>query len=350
MAWIFGDSMDLYDSLADMVEAGWQYSSSSISVAVGLGRFGGNAVRVARSDVPWWIRRVFAITGNEIGIQAAFSHQLLSEITSAQRFLEVRNNSAVDLCFSLYMLPTGALQLRSSANTIIATSSGGIIKEDQWQYLEIWALINNAGTVRVLIDGVQIFNESVDTSLANTDVDAITYYGSGGGSGTNGILWDDFVIMDGSGAQFNALLGDSRYDDLVPNEDVIETAWTCSSGFDRFAMIDDSIPGDHDGDATYIEASGAGEEVRCGFAALLAGSSTVHGVIVATAMKKTDSGAITARALINSNGTEQVGATQSPTTTYQTLRDYFELDPDGGGTAWSPAAVNALEAGVEVVA
>jgi len=341
---IYADGMDLYAAVADMVEAGWQYSGS-LEVVAASGRFGGNC---AKPKYTGKLKRSVSIAGNEIGVQGAFKLESLTDATD-EDFVELYNNSGADMCVQLTVLDTGAIRLKDSTGATVATTAANVVKEGIWQYFEMWALINNgAGTVVVNVDDVEVINESgVDTAITATDVDVVAFCGCSDSS-TKGVYWDDIVIMDDSGAQMNALLGDVRIDTLSPNEDTSQEDWLLSAGSYSNALINDTVPGDHDGDSTYIESNTVGHETRVGFESL-AGANTIHAISVATSIKKTDAGSRTMRALINSNGTESVGATQSPTTDYQTVRDFFELNPDGN-SAWTSSAINSLEAGVEVVA
>ncbi len=65
-------------------------------------------------------------------------------------------------------------------------------------------------------------------------------------------------------------------------------------------------------------------------------------------MRKDDGGTREGRALIRSRETTAHGATRALTTSYAMYGDVFDQDPDTDG-AWTESAIEALEAGVEVV-
>jgi hypothetical protein len=345
MALLFMDSFDLYDAIADAQEAGWTTTSSSYTdVTNSTGRFSGGAVRVQYSAS---LNRPINTGDATIVIQSAFKLESLADATN-ENFLICTNNSDADQCFRLVATEAGELKLYNSANSLIATSSAGIIKEGIWQYLEVKSLIADSGTVTVKVDEVQVLNEgTIDTSISATDVTLVKFC-SGSDDATFGTYWDDIVIMDGTGSQMNDFIGDCKISVLLPNADSTPEQWSTSTGSDSYALIDDTVPGDHDGDSTYIEHATATEKTQVTLGNMSETPTAIYAVGTAMSVKKTDSGSKTMRAYLDSNSTVSNGATQSPTTDYQTLRDYWEVDPDTT-SAWSKSGVDALEVGVEVV-
>ena len=70
---------------------------------------------------------------------------------------------------------------------------------------------------------------------------------------------------------------------------------------------------------------------------------------LATVARKDDAGGRSLRTVLKSGATTASGATRLLGTTYALHDDRFEVDP-ATGTAWTRAGVDALQAGVEVVA
>lgn len=345
MALLFADGFDLYFTLQSIIDAGWVKGGSGdyADMYLSLGRFGGGTIGLGNNNS---IHRYISSTGNEIGVQAALK---MDDLDPENVLLRVDNNSQSDLCFQIHVLSNGSIRLRDSANSIVATSGAGVIVTGVWYYLEVWATIADSGDVLLKLNGETILNESsVDTSISATNVDKVTFYAGTAATG-NRTYWDDIIILDGSGSINNDLLGDCRIATLLPNADTAQEDWDLSTGSDSYDLINDTIPGIHDEDSTYIEEDTVGNETRCEFENSPSDAASIKAVVLSTALRKTDAGQRTARGLINSNGTESVGATRYPSTDYQTYRDIYETNPDGGG-AWSKSAVDALEAGVEVVA
>ena len=72
-------------------------------------------------------------------------------------------------------------------------------------------------------------------------------------------------------------------------------------------------------------------------------------VQLATVARKDDAGSRSLRAVLKSGATTANGATRVLGTSYALYDDRFEVDP-ATGAAWTKVGVDALEAGVEVVA
>jgi hypothetical protein len=70
---------------------------------------------------------------------------------------------------------------------------------------------------------------------------------------------------------------------------------------------------------------------------------------LATVARKDDAGSRSLRAVLRSDAVTATGATRSLATSYVLYDDPFDTDPATGGN-WTRGAVDALEAGVEVVA
>jgi hypothetical protein len=72
-------------------------------------------------------------------------------------------------------------------------------------------------------------------------------------------------------------------------------------------------------------------------------------VQVATIARKDDAGGRSLRAVLKSGATTANGATRVLGTSYAVHEDRFEVNP-ATGAVWTKAGVDALQAGVEVVA
>jgi hypothetical protein len=72
-------------------------------------------------------------------------------------------------------------------------------------------------------------------------------------------------------------------------------------------------------------------------------------VQLATVARKDDAGGRGLRAVLKSGAAAANGATRVLGTTYALYDDRFEIDPATGAT-WTKAGIDALEAGMEIVA
>jgi hypothetical protein len=268
------------------------------------------------------------------------------EDATDEAFIEVYNDSGVDLCFTLSVMDTGAIRLRDSSGATVATSDGGKVSEDVWHYLIVDAIIDNSADVVVYIDGNAIINESaVDTSQGETIVDMIYFAGASDSSG-KGVWWDDIVVMDGSGSEMNGLQGDCRILTLLPDDTTSTDDWSVLGGGDSDAAVDDPVPGSDDDDTTYVfDPTDSNDSVRWDYEDV-PGTYTVKAVGMAIAGRKTDSGPGQIQAQAYGSATLHNGTVFQLSTSYQLFRHFMELAADGG--AWSPSEVNSTEFGVAI--
>ena len=354
MAVLFMDSFDLYSdgagSTADLQEAGWQTYFSPI-VSTTEGRYGGGALKLDCWTSTPVVSLSLNIAASTAIVQAAFKSGLLF-YSNNREFLIFTNNSGADAVAGLYLQLDGSVKVCNSLGVCVATSAAGVIHEGAWQYLEVKVVSNNgAGSVIVRIDEVEVINiNGIDTSISATDIDLIRFYpGSISHPSAGYMYWDDILILDDSGpAPQNNFVGDLRISVLLPNADTATSAWTRSGGAADYEMIDDVVPGDHDGDGTYLYHSTATGKSLFDFEAITGTPYFICCVGVAVAAKKSDGGTKSMRAYIDSGGTVSNGSTWSIGTDYQTWRHIWGLNPNGS-TEWLTADVDALQAGVEVV-
>lgn len=230
-------------------------------------------------------------------------------------------------------------------STILASGAlteDKLIRADQWNYIE-WEIVmsQTVGTFKLWVNGVQVMNASgldnCDTANVNCRYVRISI--------SNGLdsdaYFDDFYITDGS-----RLTGSPFAISLHPTTDGGVNVWTALSGTDEWDMVNENTS---DTDTTYNQASNVGDESRHGCEDLPSYVTSVLAVGAIAYLRKTDATARTARALLNSGGTESLGSTLTLATTYSTSRiGVLETDPNTAA-AWTLANVNALEVGYEVV-
>lgn len=337
MAMLFMDSMDLYGADpvtgdSDLTEAGWILSDASKIEVQATGRFGGHAVRVDPGEN---ISRSPLITNNKCIVQTAV--KLDTPELGDGEILRVTNAGGFDLCFAIRIV-NGAIRLQDTNDATVLTTAP-FARKDVWHYLEVEALIGDSSPVTIRFDGrVVVEGALVDTTQLNPDFDTVRFCG-----GFAGASWDDPIIMDGNGPQLNALLGDRRITVLLPDADTADDDWMKSEIDGGFVLIDDRVPGDHDGDGTFIE-----KLITPGLSMFgaedLERAPVIDCVGTAAAMRRTDAGVATPQTRIRKGDSFTDASVATLTTSYQTLRNFFELDPDGD--RWLFATVNGLEVGV----
>jgi len=158
---------------------------------------------------------------------------------------------------------------------------------------------------------------------------------------------DDLFVMDTTGTVFNGFMADRRIQTLIPNADGGVVDWAASSGTD-VSCVDDALSAQN-GDTDYIESSSPGQESRFALSNLPVSPASVDAVMIKLCARKSDAGDRTVRGLVNSSSSEAVGSAVGLTTTYGWKSSGVFLTNPNGSVAWTESAVNALEAGVEVV-
>ena len=233
--------------------------------------------------------------------------------------------------------------------------SGVLVTADVWNLLEIHAKIDNsAGVVEVKLNGQQIISYSGDTQPgADTDINYIAFGNNAyysGGSGTETLYWDDFAVNDTNGAIDNAWCGDGRIVAIKPNAsgDINQLTPTSGSPINNYTMVDD-IP--TDGDTTYVESGTPGEYdlynlEACGIDGSLYSISRIW---VSLSAKDTTSGSGIVAPLIKTSGSEVDCNNIELLTIYQYLSSDEMLANPVTGNPWTPAEIDALQAGVKVV-
>lgn len=204
----------------------------------------------------------------------------------------------------------------------------------------------SAGAWIVQVNGAEVLNVSgIDTTTtANNYATQVSL--AGGINRTGTFYYDDWIVYDTSGTTYNDFLGDKRVIEQAPTGDGGTMQFTPSTGTSGFAMVDEVPP---DGDTSYIEDATVGHVARLTFPSLPVSTGTVLSADVVWYGRKTDAGTRTIKGSVKSGASTASGADTALATTYGYGRGQFDTDPNGGG-AWTIAAVNAAEYGVEVVA
>lgn len=350
MAFLFGDGMSGYsDSTAgrtDLQEAGWIVGGvpNYILGDIDGGRFGAGSFVITNNN--GYLSRAINIAVSTLMVQAAFKLEYGG--SDNRDFLNFYNNGGADSVCSIRAQYDGSLRVYNSGGSLVATSSSGVLWPGSYQYLEVKVVSNNAtGSVLVKLNEVTVINATnIDTSITATDIDLVRFCS---GNTSNSCWWDDIIFLDDSGpAPHNDLIGDVRARELLPSADTATADWDRNTGATDYGCVDDAIPGDHDGDTTYIYDDTVGGKSLFDFGNMSDTPAYIYGVIAMVAAKKSDAGGKTMRAYLDSGGTVSNGDTWSIGTSYQTWRHIWSLDPNGS-IAWAKAAVDALQAGVEVV-
>lgn len=235
------------------------------------------------------------------------------------------------------------------ASTLLATASSKPVTPNKWYCIEVRALIDNTnGIVQCKVDGTQVIDYSGDTqATSNANVQSIKVGQLSGDVNATRFLFDDTAINDTTGSVQNSWPGDGAVLFLAPNGNGNYSQLTGSDGnqVDNYALVDEVPPSTDD----YVQSETVDQRDTYALADLPGDYDTpvlVQAVAYA-AMAAAGEGNI--KLTVRSGTTDSDDAAdQSLGTSYAYYYgDVKYVDPADNG-AWTPARVNALEAGVIV--
>jgi hypothetical protein len=137
---------------------------------------------------------------------------------------------------------------------------------------------------------------------------------------------------------------DLRITTLVPTADTAQKAWIPSSGIDNFSRVAEIPPDD---DTSWVASATPGDRDLYTMAPLGMTPLAIRG-LQQTALARKDDAGDRALALVLKSGTEVAVASPAVLgSSYAFIETMHEQDP-ATGEPWTPAAVDAVQAGLEV--
>jgi hypothetical protein len=225
----------------------------------------------------------------------------------------------------------------------IRRSNNGLVYANVWSYIEV-KMNTVANTVEVRLNGVAV--PGLPATTVGWDISGVGSALINPGSWVRSTNIDDFYLCDTNGSVNNDFLGDVRVETIRPSSAGSSTTWSTStvSGV-NYQMVDESITND---DTDYVYTNVLNNKDLYGMSDLsTATTGTVLGVQVNVRARKTDSGTRGIKSVA------KVGASEADSIEYGTIStswlwfwDLRENKP--GGTGWTIAEVNSMEAGVKV--
>lgn len=321
------------NSRYSVIDAGGQ-------VAIGAGRFGGNAWSMGSTA-----NVSFTLHGGPFGprivVGTAFNtSNNLANFPLAEMWDGIFNHGGTPQV-TLALNAAGKLELRSGNNGATLAVGTLVLQPNTWYYIE-WDVTIGAGATGASvcqIDGVQQFNVSGITTQQSglAELTAIMWLGAG-----NPALFDDQYIKTTAG-----FLGPSRIILKKPNANGATNQWTANPGPNNFAMVNETPP---DGDTTFNSDATATDIDLYAFTALGQNPANIWAVQVDLYARKDDAAARAIATEVRSGGTNFVGVTQPAlTTTYLALyTQIYEQDPKTSA-AWVLANLDAAQFGVQTI-
>lgn len=233
--------------------------------------------------------------------------------------------------------------------TLLGSYTMPTITYTEWYYIEAKVVLSDTvGSVEVKVNGATvILLTNIDTKNGGTKT-VLDSIGIGAPQTLNNVHngIDDFYLCNGAGAVNNTFLGDVVVETIYPSGDGSSSQFLGSDGnsVSNYLLVDEpGTPLTTD----YVEDGVSGHKDLYAIGNLVRTAGPILGVQVTDHVVNTDAGAVSAKVSLKSGATSAASAAVPLTTTYKTARKMWELNPDGS-VAWDIAAVNAIEAGVEV--
>lgn len=152
---------------------------------------------------------------------------------------------------------------------------------------------------------------------------------------------DDYYLTDTA-----ARLGEQKVTTSRASANTATAQWAPLTGASGVAMVLDVVV---DGDTTYIFDATVGHKSLFDMANFAAPVPlAITAVQTSFTARKDDATTRQVRAFNVSGATTTSGATENMSASYVKYNDIYPTDPNTGA-AWTPAAVDALQVGVEVV-
>lgn len=356
MALVYMDSFDHY-ATSDLIDKGWTPAlggsgSPYVQIQPAASRSGFAGLRCSSTyggSMAWAYRGV-ANSGPFFVIGVAMRTLGAPGGPWGTAFIGI-----MDGVTQLSLVLLGDLRMRvmrggaSSGSVILVDSQSPVLQLNSYVYVEFRGRIDpTVGFVEVRVNGVVVITTP---ATLNTRATANSAWGSfriGHEAITTAAVpqewdFDDLYVLDGTGGPpWDAPLGDSRVDALVPTGPGAYTEWTPSTGNNWDAVND--IPANDEADYNHTMTTG----VRDLFATQDAPATvtTVHGVQHCMMMRKTDAGPCTVAPLVRYNGQDRLGTNLAPSSTYTYGVQVMPKNPVTD-LPWTVAEVNATEFGYQ---
>jgi hypothetical protein len=338
----FIDSWAHY-ATADILQKWTARSGTSNSIVAGAGRGGGGCFRTGTTASNYLSKTLDAQATWVVG----FAFKPASAPSSTATILQFLDTATVHA--ELRMNTDGTLGVARNG-TVLATSTNALTAAT-WYYVEIKVTIADSGTYEVRVNGTStgwIPSATGDTRNAGNASANVIRLGATTGVAINADIGDLYVLdgTDGTAAQGaanNDFLGDVAVTALRPTGAGSSTQFTPSAGANWECMDDTSA----DGDTTYVESSTAGHVDLYAMGNLTA-SAPAKFIQVVHQWRKTDAGTRTARPVVKSGSSTANGSTISLSDSFTMDHQIIGKDP-ATGAVWTNTAINAIEAGLEVI-
>ena len=272
-------------------------------------------------------------------------------VTAAQIIFTGQDSATpANIHVSLRSDATGHLTFCRDA-TVLATSTN-TLSTNTWYHIEIKATIGDApnGAYEVRVDGsptnwIAAATGADTRNSGNATIGAVRLYGGTNIAAPGSHLFQDFYLLDTTGAQASDFLGPSRFAVLRPVSAGNSAEWAGNPHADNFVNVSEYLA---DGDTSFNEDTTAGHVDTFGLSDVPAG--TIHAIQHVIMARKDAGAARTIRPITRIGGTDYAGTTVSLSAGYVFLTEPVMFSPaTGGATAFDDAELDGAEGGYELV-
>ena len=301
------------------------------NVVAGIGRFGGRCVEQNANATASALYRIIPNT-----TQVSWAMAWKVTTLGTQSLMSIRGGSNVHITVSV----DDAGRFTVTAQSGVLGVSAPKIVPTAWFFLNLEVNIHDStGSVLLRFNGETILDiTNVDTKHnSSADADRIMVH-RGGNLGTT--HWDD-VRVDYDTTDY---IPEGRAVKMLADSTITGNFTPLSVG-DNHLMINESIV---DSDTTYVSGTTVGLIDEYGYGALPFNPETIQLVQLSIAARKDDAATRRLQPFVRSGAVRDNAPDFYLGETYEWRRHIMPLDPDGD-VAWTIEAVNALQAGHELL-
>jgi hypothetical protein len=253
----------------------------------------------------------------------------------------------------------GSLSVTRNGTALTNGTSTNLLLTNVWNYIEWYCTISSsisANQCNVNVNGTQWLSVSSGQNTKNTANSTANQFCIGTGTnfgmsaGLSGTVCNydfcDFYACDGTGsAPYNTFLGDCKVECRWPSgPSGTNTNWVANGG-STTGCINDLTP---NGDINYLSSSTTNDVSTFTVPPLGSTPSTIYGLQVIHASRKTDAGIRQISDIVRSGSTNYVGNTVNLSNGYLMFPNIYITDPNTSA-AWTQSGANAVEIGVKEI-
>lgn len=332
MALIMMDGFDTYNGISELPPGGRWQSVSNATIDASFARSQGKGLAVNNGGQVYSLN--YPLTQTMVMGCAVY----FAGTTVENSFFHGYDTGSLQVYLS--RKTDGTLVIRRGDGTALATSVS-TVNLNTWYYIEFkFTIHNSTGAAEVWVDGTSYASVSgADTQqTASAGTTFVLLTGASNANPTN--YFDDFYLLDDSGsAPLNDRLGDVRCVPVAPSKAGSATDWQSNSFANHRA-----VAYNQDNDSSFTEAGTPNDTDLFDYEDAPFDAGTIYAVHTVTTARRGVDALHDFCPVTKSGGTVYEGTVSSLPTSYTTIIEIYEEDPDTSAP-WSVSGLNAAEFG-----